>query len=179
MTCIAAVVEGGQVWMGGDSAFSDRSFSLVTRANQKVFRNGAFLIGVCGSARVLDVLRYSFEPPKHARGMDVARYMRTAFVDEVRKSLKAAGAMRKEHELEDVESAFLVGYRGRLFQVEPDFQVGEAIDDFSAIGSGGDVALGALTVTQGTPPRKRVLAALQAAERYNAGVRRPFYVLEE
>jgi ATP-dependent protease HslVU (ClpYQ) peptidase subunit len=177
MTCIAAVVEGDRIWMGGDSAFSERwSMSLVARANQKVFRNGPFLIGVCGSARVLDVLRYTFKPPKQPRGVDVSRYMRSVFIDAVRAAMKDAGVMWKENNLEEIESSVLVGYRGRLFCIEGDFQVGEAIDDFSAVGSGGDVALGALTVTEGVPARKRLLAALGAAERYNAGVRRPFYV---
>ena len=41
-------------------------------------------------------------------------------------------------------------------------------------------ALGALFATQGQDdPRERVLTALRAAERFNAGVRGPFHVLSE
>jgi ATP-dependent protease HslVU (ClpYQ) peptidase subunit len=180
VTVIAAVVEGGRAWMGGDSAFHDPvTHELSARANQKVFRSGAFLIGVCQSARVLDVLRYEFAPPKHPRGLDAARYMRTLFVTAVRDALKLAGVAKKDDNREEVDAQILVAYRGRLFVIEEDFQVGEPIDDFAAIGSGGDVARGALTVLDRVPPKPRIRAALEAAERYNITVRRPFYVLDD
>jgi hypothetical protein len=40
------------------------------------------------------------------------------------------------------------------------------------------VANGALSVSRGVPPRKRILAALSASERYTASVRKPFYIVE-
>jgi ATP-dependent protease HslVU (ClpYQ) peptidase subunit len=175
VTCIAAVVEGDRIWMGGDSAGSAGNW-LTVRADQKVFRNGEFLMGFCGSFRMGQLLRYSLSPPKHARRADVHRYMVTAFVDEVRDTLKKGGFARKEHDVEDIDGSFLVGYRGRLFEIESDYQVAEAVDGFASIGSGSSIAQGALCVTQGMEPRKRVRAALDAAERYSTGVRRPFYV---
>lgn len=176
MTVIVGVIEGDKVWMGGDSAYSAGSF-LAIRATPKVFKNGPFLIGCCGGARVRDVLRYHFEPPKHPRGMDIARYMRVPFVDGVRDSLRKSGALRKAQDVEELtDSAILVAYRGRLFEIEEDFQVGEPLDGFGAVGCGAGVALGALVVSDHVPPRKRVLAALGASERYSTGVRRPFYV---
>lgn len=178
MTCIVGLVEGDQVLMGGDSAFSNmQTHELIACSNQKVFRNGPFLIGVCGSARVGDVLRYSFTPPKHPRGMDVGRFMRTSFVDAVREAFRKAGLYRKD-EPEEVDSIVLFGYRRKLFVLEEDLHIHEAIDDFAAIGSGGSVASGAMAVSQGVAGRKRIKAALEAAERYTASVRRPFYVLE-
>lgn len=178
MTVIVGVVEGDTVWMGGDSAYSMGSF-LAVRATPKVFKNGPFLIGCCGGPRVRDVLRYAFDPPKHPRGMDIARYMRVAFVDGMREALKRAGVLRKAQDVEELtDSAILVAYRGRLFEIEEDFQVGEPMDDFGAVGSGSEVALGALVVTGTVTPRKRILGALAASERYNTTVRRPFYVLQ-
>lgn len=178
MTCIVGLVEGDRVWMGGDSAFSNmHTHELIACSNPKVFRNGAFLVGVCGSARVGDVLRYSFTPPKHPRRMDVGRFMRTVFVDAVREAFRRGGLYKKD-EPEEVESCVLFGYRKKLFVLEEDLHIHEAIDDFAAVGSGGSVASGAMVVSQGVPARKRIRAALEAAERYTASVRRPFYVLE-
>jgi ATP-dependent protease HslVU (ClpYQ) peptidase subunit len=176
MTCIVGVIEGDKVWMGGDSA-AFCGTALTIRATPKVFKNGAFLIGCCGSPRVRDVLRYHFEPPKHPRGMDIGRYMRVPFIDAMREALKKAGVLRKTHEVEEAsDSAVLVAYRGRIFTIEEDFQVGEPLDGFAAVGCGSDVAVGALVVSENVAPRKRILAALGASERYNTGVRRPFYV---
>jgi len=176
MTVIAGLVEGGQVWMGGDSALSDMvTHELVAMSNQKVFRVGAMLIGVCGSARVGDVLRYELTIPKHARRVDTSRYMRTTFINAVRDTFRNAGLYAKDQP-EEIDSRMLVGYRGRLFTIEEDLHIHEVVDDFAAVGSGASTALGALVVSQGVPPRKRLLAALAAAERYIASVRRPFYV---
>jgi ATP-dependent protease HslVU (ClpYQ) peptidase subunit len=178
VTVIAGVVDGGRVWMGGDSAFSNMAtHEIIACSNQKVFKVGAFLVGVCGSARVADVLRYSFTAPKHARRLEVGRYMRTVFLDAAREAFRRSGLYQKD-EPEKIDAQVLLGYRGRLFVLEEDLHIHEAIDDFAAIGSGGQVASGAMAVTRSAAPRKRILSAMQAAERYTASVRRPFYVLE-
>lgn len=178
MTCIAGVVEGDRVFIGGDSAgvVAD-DFSLTVRADQKVFRNGDFIFGFCGSFRLGQLLRYAFTPPKRNR-RDVHRYMVTTFIDAVRETLKRGGLAKKEHDVEDIDGSFLVGYRGRLFIIDGDYQVGEAVDGFAAIGCGGAIAQGALFVTDGADPKRRVRRALEAAERYSGGVRRPFYIQE-
>jgi len=164
--------------MGGDSA-GVAGLSLTVRADQKVFRNGDMLFGFCGSYRVGQVMRYAFVAPKHPRRVDVHRYMVTDFVDAMRETLKKAGVGKKQNEVEEMEDgAFLVGYRGHLFEIHSDYQVGEAVDGFSATGCGEEIAQGALFVTQTVEPRKRVRMALEAAERYSAGVRRPFYIMQ-
>jgi ATP-dependent protease HslVU (ClpYQ) peptidase subunit len=179
VTCIVGVVEGGHAWIGGDSALSNMdSHELIACVNQKVFKVGGCLIGVCSSARVADVLRYAFEPPKHPRRMDPARYMRTLFVDAVREALRKSGTLQQMHGVDAIDAQLLIGYRGRLFIVEGDLHIHEALDEYAAMGSGGSVANGALSVSRGVPPRKRILAALAASERYTASVRRPFYVMQ-
>jgi ATP-dependent protease HslVU (ClpYQ) peptidase subunit len=177
VTCIAGVVEGDRIFIGGDSA-GVAGYALTVRADQKVFRNGDFLFGFCGSFRMGQLLRYAFTPPKHTRRTDLHRYMVTSFIDAVREVLKKGGVAEKEKEVEAIDGSFMVGYRGRLFTIEADYQVGEAVDGFAAIGCGAEIAQGALFVTEGAgvDGKKRVRQALEAAERYSAGVRRPFYV---
>ena len=72
-----------------------------------------------------------------------------------------------------------MGYQGHLFEIESDYQVGIPEDVYAAVGSGQDIARGSLFATQGQEPRSRVLTALRAAERFNAGVRGTFHILPD
>ena len=174
MTCIVGLVDGGTVWIGGDSA-GVAGFDLTVRADAKVFRNGAMLFGFTSSFRMGQLLRYALTIPTHHADVDVDQYMATTFIDAVRECLKANGFAEKHHEAEQ-GGVFLVGYRGRLFYVGSDYQVGSPLDGYHAVGCGDQVAHGALHVSGMVPARDRVLAALAAAERWSAGVRAPFVV---
>lgn len=88
---------------------------------------------------------------------------------------KRGGYAAKEHEQES-GGTFLVGVNSRLFVVEDDYQVGETVDGYAAVGSGAELAaLGALYAAEGTDvdARGRLEIALRAAERFIPGVCRP------
>ena len=177
MTCIVGLVHEGVVYIGGDSA-GVGGMSLTVRADEKVFQNGEFLMGFTTSFRMGQLLRYSLKPPRRHPDDDIHQYMVVDFVNAVRGCLKAGGYASKEDEVES-GGTFLVGYAGHLFTVDSDYQVGIPEDGYAAVGSGQDIAQGSLFATQGQEPRQRVLTALQAAERFNAGVRGPFHILPE
>jgi hypothetical protein len=175
MTAIAGLAVGGGVHIGGDSA-GVAGWSLNVRSDEKVFRRGPYLFGFTTSFRMGQLIRYSLAVPKAPkRGLD--GFMATTFVDALRDCLKRGGWARKENDREE-GGTFLVGVRGELYTIQDDYQVATAADGFAAVGSGSDVALGALYATQGRlwRPRQRVRIALAAAERFNAGVRGPFVV---
>lgn len=180
MTCIVGLVDNSKMFIGGDSA-GVADYDLQIRANEKVFQQGSFLMGFTTSFRMGQLLRYKFTPPQHpyesdGKLMDVYKYMVTVFIDAVRECLKNGGYARKESEKE-VGGTFLVAYQGRLFAIQDDYQVAETVDDFITVGCGGQIANGALFATKGQPPEQRIRLALEAAERYSAGVRGPFHVL--
>lgn len=183
MTAIVGLVHAGTVYLGGDSA-GVSGYSLTVRADTKVFSNGPYVMGFTSSFRMGQLLRYSFEPPKWmGQGVeetrDVSRFMATTFIDAVRETLKKGGWLKKDSEQEE-GGTFLVGARGRLFEIHSDFQVGEAADGFAAVGCGHELALGALHATAKSrmKPERRLRLALQAAERHSAGVRSPFAFVE-
>lgn len=176
MTCIAAVAQDGNVWMGADSA-GVVGYALVVRRDPKIYRVGEFLFGFTSSFRMGQLLGYKFSPPPHHSEWDTARYMTTVFIDALRDTLKAGGYARTDNGTE-AAGEFLVGYRGRIFRVESDYQVGENVERFDAVGCGAQLALGALHATRDKPPADRVGAALEAAEAFSAGVRGPFIVLQ-
>ncbi|MFT3850477.1 MAG: hypothetical protein QM739_17905 [Propionivibrio sp.] len=175
MTCIVGIVDDGVVWMGGDSA-GVCGYSITSRRDPKVYRVGEFLFGYSGSFRMGQVLGYGFAPPHHGEFIDVDRYMRTVFIDALRATLKGAGFAQNNSGTEEISGAFLVGYRGRIFCVEPDYQVAERLDAFDAIGCGSDIALGSLYATKDITPPDRITAALEAAEYFNGGVKGPFVI---
>lgn len=174
MTCIVGYVSNGRVFMGGDSACGFGNSELVLK-NANVFRKGYFIIGCTTSFRMAQLLEFGLIPPPKMQGISTLEYMATVFVDAVRATLKAGGfaAVRDE---EESGGHFLVGYEGQLFHIQPDFSVIETIHGFDAVGCGDAVALGAMAASEKADPAARILCALEAAETFCAGVRRPFII---
>jgi hypothetical protein len=172
VTAIVGLVHDGIVHIGGDSA-GVAGWSLTVRADSKVFTNGPYVMGFTSSFRMGQLLRYALTAPEPDG--DLEAFMATTFVDAVRETLKTGGWLKKDSERED-GGTFLVGVQGRLFRVGDDFQVGEAVDGYAAVGCGQDIAAGALYATARSrmAPEKRIKLALEAAERFSAGVRGPF-----
>ena len=166
------------MWVGGDSASMDGGGTLTVRADEKVFIKGKMVIGFCGSFRLRDLIQYSFEIPKHARKVPVEEYMRTAFVNALRKCFAEGGYTEKKDNVEEFSGNIIVAYRGRVFEVECDFNVCEPRLPFHAIGSGADAAFGSLFSTKKDQPKRRLTMALSAASERNAGVKRPFTIIQ-
>lgn len=175
MTCIAGVADKGKVWIGADSA-GVSELDIQVRGDEKVFVNGPFLMGFCGSFRARDLARYAFKPSLQQGDQNDIEYLVTTFIDEFRNVL-IDGGMKNEEERLELDGAFLLGYKGELYCIEGDFQVGWCSVNFNAVGCGAPYALGALDATAAQTPARRVRSALEAAQRWSAGVRGPFMVL--
>lgn len=171
MTAIAGLIHAGRVHLAGDSAVTS-GWGLDLRPGGKVFANGPYVFGVSGSLRAAQLLQYAFDVPEPED--DLARFMATDFVDAARTCLKDGGHARRENEVESGDMILLIGVHGRLFKLWSDYAVGEGTEPFTAIGCGQDYALGALHATFGRPARTRLRTAMEAAERFSAGVRGPF-----
>lgn len=177
MTCIVGIEHKGKTWIGGDSGGFVEDTCLLHR-NGKVFRHDAtYLMGVSGSRRVAEVLRFAFKPSRITAQADADAFMATKFVDEMRKALAVAGALSSESGVESFDGAVLVGVRGHgLYCVSGAFSASRLLDGTVATGSGMDYALGALEATRELEPKERLRRALHAAERWNNGVRSPFHI---
>jgi hypothetical protein len=175
VTCVVGLVDQGHVVIGGDSA-GVSGYLLTLRSDPKVFLSGEFIMGFTSSFRMGQLLRYRLQPPKRHPDEDVYQYMVTRFVDAVRDCLKAGGYATKEKEAE-AGGTFLVGYAGRLFEIDDDYQVAQSHDNWAACGCGREIALGALHATAGLPVVQRVLKALEAAAYFNIGVHGPFNIV--
>lgn len=179
MTCIVGVVDKklNKVFIGGDSASAGYN-NIFIRKDEKVFRNGAFVIGCTTSFRMIQLLRYSFKPPK-INGKDIYEYMCTDFINEVRECFKNGGYIQKFQDGDEKGGDFLVAYENRLFKVDSDFQVAENLNGIDACGSGMDFALGSVysLIDRKITTEDKIFKALESAEFFSLGVRKPFILI--
>jgi ATP-dependent protease HslVU (ClpYQ) peptidase subunit len=175
MTCIVGIGDGKNVWIGGDSAASI-GYNVYTLAPEKVFARGDLLVGGTGSMRMLQLVRYNLDIPKHDAGSGIA-WMVKRFIPVVRACFRDHGYIEEENKRES-GGTFLVGLNGKIYLVASDFQVSLGQNNIAVTGSGDEVALGALYATQGKSPKKRIQIALEAAAHINAYVAPPFVILK-
>lgn len=174
MTCVVGLMHKGRVHIGVDSS-SIQGWTRRTTNLKKVFRSGPFLLGYTTSFRMGQLLEHHLEVPKQTDDQTDMQYLVVEFIERARKLMKDRGYSKVEANAE-TGGQFLIGYRGRLYSVQNDFQVGEMSDGLDAIGSGSDYALGAMKALETLPPTQRIKKALQITAHFNMGVCGPFYV---
>lgn len=174
MTCIVGLTHNGKIYLGADSA-GISGLDVVIRKDKKVFKNSEFVIGFTNSFRMGQILQYDLEPPE-VNHDDMMVYMVKTFIPKLRQTLKDGGFAAIESNKEHGGS-FLIGGRGRLFNVQSDFQVGENLNGYMAIGCGESYAYGSLHTTEldkTLKPKWRIEQALNTAAFFSAGVYAPF-----
>lgn len=178
MTCIVGIEDkkSGKVYIGCDSA-GVAGWDLTLRADEKVFRNGEFLIGYTSSFRMGQLLRYELAIPKHPASADSMEYMVRNVVPAIRECFKKGGYQKTENAVES-GGTFLIGYQGELFAVESDYQIAKPSNSVHAVGCGAIAAIGAMLAMPNEPPKSRAMKALKISEMVNAGVRGPFLVMD-
>lgn len=178
MTCIIALQDDRHVFMGADTLAVDEATAHPMRQD-KIFRRGEFLFGVSGTMRTGQLLEHQFEVPPIEKGQDLLTYMVGTFVPRYRDCLKEAEYLiMKEGQATNPDDV-IVAVRRRLFVVDGNFSVYEPRANYLVIGSGQDVARGALFVTGHMEPKKRIERALEAAAEFNVGVRGPFGIISD
>lgn len=183
MTCIVGIEQDGVVYIGGDSAGVESvSLSICARADEKVFitDDDTFIMGFSGSFRIGQLLRYVFVPSDKPSKKDDMAYMVVDFIDALRAMQRDKGYLKRKNEVEEHDGPFLVGYNGALYSAEADFQVGRTLNGYAAVGSGAEIALGAMHATKSLrmKPEDRIKLALEASAEFCAAARAPFHILK-
>jgi len=174
MTCIVGLVDRNVVWLAGDSAATSGSGAQTIIGDKKVFKVGSFIFGVCGSPKVMDAIKYRLELPQRPKDVDDRGFIGSTFADAFKTALDAGGCV----EGDQFSGEVLVGYNGGLYRIQGNFQVITSSDRFAAVGSGADIALGAMHSNETLrDPKKRLFNALEASTRNNATVRPPYSVV--
>ena len=172
MSTVAAVVDNRKVWMGSDSFATTEQGERRNIKAIKLFINGPYMFGFIGSVRVGQLLKPEyFKAPSRLH----------EFPDEIYNHLEPRGciATNSETQTSYQESNILIATRdGQLFEILSDLQMNE-IEDYSAIGSGAQFALGSLYSTRNTlenRPEMRIQMALRCASFFDTSTGEPFVI---
>lgn len=176
MTCIVGIAQGGRVILGADSA-GVGGYDRTIRRDRKVFKNGELIFGFTSSFRMGQLLEFNLTPPPINEGQEAYNYAVKSLIPAIRDTLRQGGYMKTTNGQEE-GGVFLVGFRGRLFRIDGDFQVGESVADVESVGCGEAYALGAMHALSGSAPMVRLQAGLDAAATFSAGVAGPFHFVE-
>lgn len=175
MTCIVGVIQKGKTYIGADSA-GVAGLDVSIRKDPKVFKVNDFVIGCCGSFRMIQLLRYSLTLPRVYPDSDIYHYMCTEFINAVRTCFRNGGFLKIDNNVES-GGFFLVAYKDRLFNVQRDYQVGECERPYEAVGCAEPFALGALdAMPDEMSAEDKIRKALEIATYRSGGVRPPFII---
>jgi ATP-dependent protease HslVU (ClpYQ) peptidase subunit len=177
MTVIAsAISKSGRIFMGGDGV-ATQDDSVRVGVNPKVFQRGAFLIGSTGTVRVCQIIEHVFNPPRHESGVSVESYMVGKFVKALRKAMQDhGGEVESNGNGKIMNGRCLVGYRGRLFEIDSAYGVFMPSLPYHAVGCAEQVALGAMYALKNANPEETIKAALEASAEFDCNIRPPFTI---
>jgi ATP-dependent protease HslVU (ClpYQ) peptidase subunit len=172
MTTLVAIQGDGWSVLGCDSRLSDDNGRFQVSKAPKIVENNGVLIAGCGSSRASNVLHYGYVQPKPTVKEDLNTYMTQKFIPQMRKNFVDAGIdMKEDGDVAQNEGGFLVSIKGQVFSISDDYSWDTDVRNVYVMGSGGDVALGALaalgvekvkTVNQAeTMIRKAIAIAIQ------------------
>ncbi|MFH5881300.1 hypothetical protein [Liberiplasma polymorphum] len=170
MSVIVAIKQENVIFMGADSQITKggtrRSYS--NPSNYKIWRikdAKNSLMGGVGLVREINIAKmekYFNVLAQHNNDINFD-YMVLEFVPHLFKTLKENNLIKKEdNEIPASNCVYLVAYKSKLFQVGSDGAVIE-IDDFAAIGSGSNEAMGSLLSSQTLSPKERITMAIKAS----------------
>lgn len=174
MSCIVGIKYKNRVYMGADSCVTETDRSLIIK-DPKIFKRGDFLIGFCGDLRPCQILKQA----KFSNEIDSI----SKLVEFIKDLFKKEGYIRrgKEHDepIVFIDSEFMVAHKGRLYVISDDLSIVEdAKNNYTAIGSGANYALGVLYSNRNSKmsTRKRLIESLGASAYFDPKVSGPFKI---
>jgi ATP-dependent protease HslVU (ClpYQ) peptidase subunit len=169
MTCIVGITNGYSIYIGGERAASD-GIGMISMATPKVHERNGWVYGYAGSIGIGQLLDLT-PLPILAEDDDVFFVLRTTVVEELKDIISKYSEEQAER-----DTAWLIGTRGRLFEVNhTDWSVVEVYE--STIGSGGPYAFGSIYTSIDKTIEERISLALQAAITYSPHCQGPWDIV--
>lgn len=177
MTCIVGIETPDGVVIGADSlSLWGGCVQLLSEDTPKiVVVEDRMVWAVAGALRLADAIRYGLDaPPNDLALSDPDKYVRFDLMAALREAL--AKHAPKDGSV-NANWGIILGIHGRLYEIDEAFSASRTRSGYSAVGSGGRVALGSLySTTHMDSPTERVRTALAAAAEHDDGVRPPFVI---
>lgn len=187
MSVVIAIKENGVTYMAADTqvSFGDSKRHLKSDSLQKVWAVADIphcVMGGVGLARDLNLIRYCTselipEASVLKNEINVGTIMLNTvpvIFESIRNYTQLVTGCDKDI---PISSEFVLAYKDKVFDIAPDGTV-EEIEDYIAIGSGADAALGSLKHTIDEPVYDRLIKALDAAAESNLYVSEPYVYID-
>lgn len=187
MSVVIAIKENGVTYMAADTqvSFGDSKRHLKSDSLQKVWAVADIphcIMGGVGLARDLNLIRYCTselipEASVLKNEINVGTIMLNTvpvIFESIRNYTQLVTGCDKDI---PISSEFVLAYKDKVFDIAPDGTV-EEIEDYIAIGSGADAALGSLKHTIDEPVYDRLIKALDAAAESNLYVSEPYVYID-
>lgn len=185
MSVVVAIKDKDKVIVGCDSQVT-RGYSKKTLSNMnnfKIFkptREGDIIIGVCGDLRDRDILycvdEYIDELTRLKDTVNY-KYIATRVVPHIFQILKHNGrVVSKEDEISHLEVELIFVYKNQIYTISSWGTVME-IDDYCAIGSGADFAIGYLNESPKKDVRQDIIKSIKSACKNDLYVNYPIIIM--
>lgn len=187
MSVVIAIKENGVTYMAADTqiSFGDSKRHLKSDSLQKVWAvtdTPHCIMGGVGLTRDLNLIRYCTselipEASVLKNEINVGTIMLNtvpAIFESIRNYTQLVTGCDKDI---PINSEFVLAYKDKIFDIAPDGTV-EEVEDYIAIGSGADAALGSLKHTTDEPVYDRLIKALDAASESNLYVSEPYVCMD-
>ena len=153
-------------------------------------KNGQYLLGAAGDVRAINILAYSFSPPKAGdlTGVRLDRFITSKFVPALRSCFEEHGyASRESKEQAQHGSVVLAIVNGQIYEIDEDYAWVRDTTGIYSFGSGGDYALGAMYAKTGDSlaasgveiTKKVIRESLHIAARLDVASGPPFYIMNQ
>ena len=170
MSVVVAIKENGKIYIGADSQVTKGGTrtTLKNENNYKVWRViGAphCLMAHVGNLRDANVVRLmddlvtDYNIYRKHIGFD---FVVKKVVPEIVEQLSQFGYLKEGKNADYIDSSFLFAYKDQLWVISQDKSVIE-VEDYVAIGSGADQAIGSLLSTEGQSPKERIVKAIKSS----------------
>ena len=170
MSVVVAIKKGEVVYLGADSQVTRGGTreTLSNPNNYKIWKvknvDGCFMghVGLLREANIVKLMNNLVSDYDVYNNYVDYEYIVKSVVPSIFDELKKYGYLKDEQFVKEIESRFMFIFKDKIFTIGFDGAVIE-VDDYAAIGSGEDQAIGSLLSTEGEEPVTRIVKAIKAS----------------
>ena len=183
MTTLVGIQARNWALLGADTRVTeDGSIYQMAKERSKIIQHDDFTIACAGDMRAINILESGLKIPKSTFIKNDAQFVTGFLVPAMKKAFCDAGYEKTSEGQASHESEFLVIYKAKIYALGGDYSWVQDSRGIYALGSGGQVALGALASLVGDSITRRdarawALKALDIASNYNSDTAPPFHVV--
>lgn len=182
MTTLVGIQGRNWALLGADTRItSEGTIYRMPKKYSKITDIDGILIASAGDVRGANILDYGLKIPKVTAKSD-EHFITCFLIPAIRQAFADSGFEKTSDGVSSHEGEFLVAYKGRIYEIDSDYSWVQDSRNIYALGSGGQIAIGALATLVGdsitrSEARQWATKALDVASQYNADTAPPFHIV--